>query len=92
MKERAISPLSHRAFQYEVDVVLVARNQDDRTVTNGEDETDTLRLGAVDFHAFQALQASQVGRIVRMSEVSNDRLVHHLLHVDVAHLFLRQKA
>ena len=34
------------------DVVVVARNQYDRTETNGEDEKDTLRLGAVDFHAF----------------------------------------
>ena len=40
------------------------------------------RNGVVDFHGSQALQTSQVNRTVQMSEVSNDRLVFPLLHVD----------
>ena len=49
------------AFRHEVDVVLVARNQHDRPVTNREDEKDTLRLGAVNFHAFQFSKTDKSG-------------------------------
>ena len=39
-------------------------------VTNGGDVNDLLRLDVVDFRAFEALSASQVDFIVKVSSVS----------------------
>ena len=47
----------------------------------GGDDNDLLRLDVVDFRAFEALGASQVDLIAKVSSVSNERIVLQLMLV-----------
>ena len=59
------------------------RDAADHPVTNGGDDNDLLRLDVVDFRAFEALCASKVDLVVKVSGVFNERIVLQLLLVPI---------
>ena len=67
-------------LRHKVDLVLVGLKQHDHTVTNGEDET-IFSSSMLTFMPSKALRASQVDLVVKVSDVSDDRIVLHHLHV-----------
>ena len=74
----AISPLSHRAPSAR-GRPRSCRPEAARSHRDQRGRRDDLpRLDVVDFHAFQALRAGQADAVVKVSDVSNDRIAHKI--------------
>merc|ERR1719378_307646 len=62
-------------------VAQTPRCQDNDTMTIWEDEAIHLWLDVLDFNTFEALQACHVDLIVKVTNVADDGVILHLLHV-----------